>query len=129
VNLRYKLIFQKLLYSYIIASYFSRIPSFFIDWQKGVPQDDYPPSLIVKLISFLLSPLYTPLALFIETMLAFVWGDIMYERLLPLITFLVVGLLSWYALGPAKYRTLLAKSRNIWRNIVTGKQIAIDQLL
>ena len=99
MNLRYKLIFQKLLYSYIIASYFSRIPAFFIDWQKGVPPEGNPPSLIEVLISFLLSPLYTPLALFVETMLAFAWGIIMYERLLPLVTFLVVGLLSWFALG------------------------------
>ena len=99
MNLRYKLIFKKLLYSYIIASYFSRIPSFFIDWQKGLPPENDPPGLVVKLIYFLLSPLYTPLALFLETWLAFVWGIIMYERLLPLITFLVVGLLSWFALG------------------------------
>jgi len=64
-----------------------------------VPPEGNPPSFIEELISFLLSPLLTPLALLAETVLAFVWGDIMYERLLPLITFLVVGLLSWFALG------------------------------
>ena len=108
MNLRYKLIFRKLLYSYIIACYFSRIPAFFIDFQKGFPPDDFKPilmhevislNLMHEVISFLLSPLLTPIVLYAETTLAFAWGNIIYEYLLPFVTFLVVGLLSWFTQG------------------------------
>lgn len=90
---------QQLLYCYLLACYCSRIPSFFINWQKGVPPEGPPPSIIEEFISFLLAPILTPIALFAETALAFVWGDVMPERLVPLLTFIVVALFSWMVLG------------------------------
>ena len=95
VNSKYKLFWHKLFLSYLIACYISRIPAFFIDWQKGVPSEGSPPNILEELISFFLSPVLAPLALFVETKLAFIWGDVMYERLLPLGTFLIVALISW----------------------------------
>ena len=95
----HKSIWRTILFSYVIACYCSRIPAFFIDWQKGVPSEGSPPSFTEEFISFLLSPILAPIALFVETSLAFVWGIVMFERLLPLLTFILVGLSSWMILN------------------------------
>lgn len=81
--------------AYVVACYCSRIPSYFIDWQKGLPPEGIQPHLLENIFVFILAPILTPLALFVETYLAFAWGSIEYERLLPLLTFIVVAVLSW----------------------------------
>ena len=92
-------IWRKLFSSYAIACYFSRIPSYFVDWQKGLPPEESPPVLVEEVIQFIFAPIYTPVALIVERKLAFVWGTVMFERLLPLLTFAIVAILSWTILN------------------------------
>jgi hypothetical protein len=80
--------------SYVIACYCSRISSYFIDWQKGLPSEGPPSGLIDGVISLIFAPILTPIALFVETYLAFAWGAVMLERLLPLLVFAIVAVLS-----------------------------------
>lgn len=95
--------YKKLLYSYIIACYCSRIPSYFIDWRKGLPPEGEYVGWIEEIYSFILFivlvPVITPLILFAETCSAFVWGDIMFERLLPLLTFTVTFVVSCFTIS------------------------------
>ena len=87
-----------MLFSYIVACYFSRIPGYFIDWQKGLPSEGSVPGFIEGTFNFILAPILSPVALVAETFLAFAWGTVMLERLLPLLTFIIVMIISWFFL-------------------------------
>jgi hypothetical protein len=104
-NLAHKSVWRMLFISYMIACYCSRIPSYFVDWQKGLPSEGPPPGLVEGVILFVLAPIYTPIALFVETYLSFAWGAVIIERLLPLFTFTIVAVLSWSIMN-AKIRKL-----------------------
>lgn len=104
MNPAHKPAWRMLFFSYVIACYCSRIPSYFIDWQKGLPPEGPPPRLVEGIILFILAPILTPIALFVETSLAFAWRTVMLERLLPLLTFAIVAVLSWIILN-TKFQT------------------------
>jgi hypothetical protein len=107
MDLANKIFWRKVFFCYVIACYCSRIPSYFIDWQTGPPSGDLPPTIMGIVLTFIVAPILTPLALVLETMLAFMWGPVKFERLLPLLIFTIVAVLCWIILS-AKF-----KKRNV----------------
>jgi len=99
MNLKFTPFWRIILFSYIVACYFSRIPGYFIDWQKGLPPEGSAPGVIEGTFSFILAPIIAPIALVVETFLAFAWGPVMLERLLPLLTFITTLMISWFILN------------------------------
>lgn len=95
---KHKAVWLTLFYSYLIASYSSRIPAYFIDWRKGLPPNNYPGDCVLEVLSFLSAPIITPPVLYFETRLAFIWGFVIVERLLPLFTFINCMILSYIVL-------------------------------
>ena len=89
---------------YVIACYCSRIPGYFIDWQKGLPPESSPPGFTEGIFNFILAPILAPVALVVETFLAFAWGKVMFERLLPLSTFTIVAIVIYIFLNRTLHR-------------------------
>ncbi len=99
MNFKFTPFWRIILLSYIVACYFSRIPGYFIDWQKGLPPEGSTPGFIEGAFNFILAPILAPVALVVETFLAFAWGTVMLERLLPLLTFIIALIISWFILN------------------------------
>ena len=48
---------QTLIIAYVIACYCSRIPSYFIDWQKGLPSEGVQSRFLENIFVFILAPI------------------------------------------------------------------------
>lgn len=94
----HKPVSRTLFFSYLIASYCSWIPGYFIDFKKGLPLDNYSPTFFSEVFYFIIAPILTPMMLYAETRLAFFFGLVIPERFLPLITFVFAFVLSWLVL-------------------------------